>query len=114
ALDWPLCSECPDGTATDPSTPCPQPEPEPEPEEECPEGFVRDPETGECVPSGGGEPEPEEGGDGGGGGKGMFTPYMARLNYQPPQVQSLVLPQPQSANQMMGGLLTKMIVDRNK
>ena len=92
ALDWPLCSECPDGTATDPSTPCPSPEPEPEPEEECPEGFVRDPETGECVPSGGGEPEPEEGNGGGGGGRGMFTPYMARLNYQLPQIQSLVLP----------------------
>jgi len=46
----------------------------------------------------------------------MMSPFMAGINYQLPEIQPLVLPksQPQSANQMMGGLLTRMIVDRNK
>jgi hypothetical protein len=42
------------------------------------------------------------------------SPFMARLQYELPQVQSLVLPEPQRANQMMGGLLTRLIVDRTK
>jgi hypothetical protein len=37
---------------------------------------------------------------------------MAGLNYQLPEIQPLILPQ--RANDMMGGLLTKLIVDRTK
>lgn len=105
AVDWPLCSECADGSRPDPDLGCQAPE------EECPEGTTRDPETGECLPSGVEEP-PVDGAGGGGGGGSMFTPFMAGLNYQLPEIQPLILPQ--RANDMMGGLLTKLIVDRTK
>jgi len=42
----------------------------------------------------------------------MFSPFMAGINYQLPEIQPLVLPQ--TANDMMGGLLTKLIMDRKK
>ena len=121
ADDWPLCSECADGSRPDPEYGCTpaveeEPEPEPEPEEECPEGTTKDPETGECIPSGVDDPESGSGGGGGGGGGMMASPFMAGLNYQLPEIQPLVLPQapsqPRRANDLMGGLLTKMIMDR--
>jgi hypothetical protein len=118
ADDWPLCSECADGSRPDPEYGCTPPvveEPEQGPEEECPEGTTEDPETGECIPSG--VDDPESGGGGGGGGGMMASPFMTGLNYQLPEIQPLVLPQapsqPRRANDLMGGLLTKMIMDRN-
>ena len=36
AVDWPLCSECADGSRPDPDLGCQAPE------EECPEGQTRD------------------------------------------------------------------------
>jgi hypothetical protein len=77
ATDWPLCSECPDGSIPSEEFGCEGPE------EECPEGQIKGPD-GICISSTlepEPEPEPEaeeEGGSGGGGGggglpSGMFS-----------------------------------------
>jgi len=84
ATDWPLCSECPDGTATSPEVPCPGSECV---DCTCAEYAAANPE--EC---GGTEEEEEEvegggfgggGFGGGGGGSGMFEPFTATISGDP-------------------------------
>lgn len=78
ATDWPLCSECPDGTATSPEVPCPGSECV---DCTCAEYAAANPE--EC----GGVEEEEEpiggGGGGGGGSSGMFEPFTATISGDP-------------------------------
>jgi len=96
----------------DPEAPPDDPEAPPDdPEVPSDDDPAMPPEDGFIPPEDPIAPPPSSGG-GGGGGSSMFSPFYARLNYQLPEVPSLI--KPQTANDMMGGFLTRMIADRVK